>query len=92
MAARAPAIVLDLLDNDSVALEAARENVPGARLVLGAALADTGAARYEAILSNPPLHKGFAEDHARLEQLIVEAPAHFGPAASSRSWCSDASH
>ena len=30
-AARAPAIALDLLDNDSVALEAARENVPGAR-------------------------------------------------------------
>ena len=30
-----PGIVLDLLDDDAVALEAARENVPGARLVLG---------------------------------------------------------
>jgi 16S rRNA (guanine1207-N2)-methyltransferase len=75
-AARVPAIALDLLDNDSVALEAARENVPGARLVLGATLADAGANRYDAILSNPPLHKGLAEDHTQLERLIAEAPAH----------------
>ncbi len=72
----APVIALDLLDNDAVALEAARENVPGARLVLGAALADAGAARYDAILSNPPLHQGLAEDHAQLEQLIADAPKH----------------
>ena len=31
---------------------------------------------YAAILSNPPLHKGIAEDHALLEQLIADAPAH----------------
>ena len=79
-AAHAPAIVLDLLDSDSVALEAARENVPGARLVLGATLADAGATRYDALLSNPPLHKGLAEDHAQLEQLIADAPAHLKPA------------
>jgi 16S rRNA (guanine1207-N2)-methyltransferase len=75
-AAHTPAIALDLLDNDSVALEAARENVPGARLLLGATLADAGANRYDVILSNPPLHKGLAEDHTQLEQLIAEAPAH----------------
>jgi 16S rRNA (guanine1207-N2)-methyltransferase len=81
-AALAPGIVLDLLDNDSVALEAARENVPGARLLLGAALADAGNAPYDAILSNPPLHKGLAEDHTQLEQLIAQAPAHLKPAGT----------
>jgi 16S rRNA (guanine1207-N2)-methyltransferase len=75
----APGIVLDALDNDSVALEAARENVPGARLLLGADLADTGGTLYDAILSNPPLHKGLVEDHAQLEQLIAEVPAHLEP-------------
>jgi 16S rRNA (guanine1207-N2)-methyltransferase len=78
-AAHAPGIALDLLDSDSVALEAARENAPGARLLLGTTLADAGATRYDAILSNPPLHKGLAEDHALLEQLIAEAPAHLKP-------------
>ncbi|TMJ68597.1 MAG: methyltransferase, partial [Alphaproteobacteria bacterium] len=78
-AAFAPGIVLELLDNDSVALEAARENVPGAHLHLGAALAVVGGARYDAILSNPPLHEGFVENHAQLEQLIADAPAHLQP-------------
>ena len=75
----APGIVLELLDNDSVALEAAHENVPGARLHLGTALAGVGSARYDAILSNPPLHKGLTEDHAQLEQLIADAPTHLQP-------------
>ncbi len=74
--AAAPNIVLDLLDDDAVALEAARENVTGARLVLGTGLADAGRTDYAAILSNPPLHRGIAEDHALLEQLIADAPAH----------------
>jgi len=80
-AARAaePGIALDLVDDDAVALEAARENVPGARLVLGTRLADTGHGRYGAILSNPPLHRGIAEDRGALERLIAEAPAHLDP-------------
>ena len=78
-AAHAPGIALDLLDSDSVALQAARENLPGARLVLGTTLADTGGVRYDAILSNPPLHTGLAEDHVLLERLIADAPAHLAP-------------
>jgi 16S rRNA (guanine1207-N2)-methyltransferase len=62
-----------------VALEAARENVRGARLILGTTLADAGAIRYDAILSNPPLHTGLVEDHAQLEQLIADAPARLSP-------------
>jgi 16S rRNA (guanine1207-N2)-methyltransferase len=71
--AQAPGIVLDLMDNDTVALEAARENVPGASLMLGDSLAEA-TARYHAILSNPPLHLGFAQTRAPLEHLIAEAP------------------
>jgi 16S rRNA (guanine1207-N2)-methyltransferase len=74
--AHAPDIALELLDTDAVALEAARENVTGARLVLGSKLADAGTARYDAVLSNPPLHHGFVEDHVLLEQLIADAPKH----------------
>jgi 16S rRNA (guanine1207-N2)-methyltransferase len=73
------AIALDLLDNDAVALEAARENVPGAAVILGSSLAGTGTRRYDAILSNPPLHKGSVEDHAELERLVGDAPAHLQP-------------
>jgi 16S rRNA (guanine1207-N2)-methyltransferase len=78
--AGAPGISLDLIDNDTVALEAARENVAGARRILGASLAAAGPARYDAILSNPPLHRGASEDHALLEQLIADAPRHLMPA------------
>jgi 16S rRNA (guanine1207-N2)-methyltransferase len=77
--AASPGIVLDMLDEDTVALEAARENVPAARLILGQALRDTGDRLYAAILSNPPLHRGIAETHDSLERLVAEAPAHLRP-------------
>jgi 16S rRNA (guanine1207-N2)-methyltransferase len=71
-----PALRLDAMDSDAVSLEAARENVPMARLVLGTGLADAGRARYDAILSNPPLHQGIAGDRSLLERLASDAPAH----------------
>jgi 16S rRNA (guanine1207-N2)-methyltransferase len=74
-----PRIALDMLDSDSVALEAVRENVPSARRILGTRLADAGRGRYQAILSNPPLHEGVTEDHALLERLIADAPASLVP-------------
>ena len=63
---------LTLIDTDAVALEAARENVPGA-------VYETGLDRmrpesFDAILSNPPLHDGKQEDHGALEALIKRAP------------------
>jgi 16S rRNA (guanine1207-N2)-methyltransferase len=74
-----PGLALDAIDSDAVALEAARENVPAARLVLGTRLADAGRARYAAILSNPPLHQGIAEDRSLLERLLSDAPSHLTP-------------
>ena len=49
-----------------------------ARLNLAAGLAGT-AGTWNAILSNPPLHSGFAEDHALLENLIADAPRRLRP-------------
>ena len=74
-----PTLALDLVDNDAVALAAAGENVPGARLVLGTRLAAAGGRGYAAILSNPPLHRGIAEDHSLLHQLIADAPSVLAP-------------
>ena len=72
-------LALDLIDNDTVALEAARENVLGARIIAGTRLADAGKATYAAILSNPPLHEGIAEDHAHLARLVADAPSRLTP-------------
>jgi 16S rRNA (guanine1207-N2)-methyltransferase len=74
-----PAPTVDALDNDTVALEAARENVPAARLVLGTRIADTGLEEYDAVLSNPPLHQGITEDRGMLERLVADAPSHLPP-------------
>jgi 16S rRNA (guanine1207-N2)-methyltransferase len=68
-----------MLDTDTVALEAARENVPGGRPILGTHVADAGYKTYAAILSNPPLHQGVAEDHALLDRLVTDAPSHLAP-------------
>jgi 16S rRNA (guanine1207-N2)-methyltransferase len=73
------ALAVDALDNDAVALEAVRENVPAARPVLADSLRGAGRKDYHAILSNPPLHRGIAEDHAMLEALMADAPAHLLP-------------
>jgi 16S rRNA (guanine1207-N2)-methyltransferase len=73
---RQPNLRLDAMDSDAVSLEAASENVPVARLVLGTGLFDAGRARYDAIFSNPPLHRGIAEDRSLLERLASGAPAH----------------
>ena len=77
--AQEPTIALDMLDVDALAIEAARENVPGARSFLGTSLADAGREGYDLIISNPPLHQGIAEDHSLLQRLIADAPAHLRP-------------
>jgi 16S rRNA (guanine1207-N2)-methyltransferase len=71
-----PAAQLTLLDNDSVALEAARENIRQAKFVLGDKLDTPGIATFDLILSNPPLHVGFKEDNTALDRLIADAPKH----------------
>jgi 16S rRNA (guanine1207-N2)-methyltransferase len=74
-----PDLRVDAMDSDAVALAAARENAPSARPVLGLRLADAGRRDYDAIVSNPPLHQGIAEDRSLLERLVVDAPSHLVP-------------
>jgi len=79
MRARLPGAQIECLDADTIALLAAAENVAGAVGILGTSLKATGTTRYDAILSNPPLHAGVAEDHTALERLIAQAPKHLRP-------------
>jgi 16S rRNA (guanine1207-N2)-methyltransferase len=75
-----PGARLDMMDEDILALEAARENVPGATVLLGQGLGDSGSSRvYQAIVSNPPLHQGITETHDSMERLAREAPTHLAP-------------
>jgi len=71
---RQPRATVHLLDVDVVALEAARENVPGATPVLSDGLAAVPSGSVEAIASNPPFHKGKDEDPSMLSSLIEASP------------------
>lgn len=64
---------LTLLDVDAVALEAARENVPGASFLLRDGVPAEEAGSQDFVLSNPPLHRGKAEDPAMVETLARDA-------------------
>jgi len=68
------ALELHMLDVDSVALEAARENVPEGRIHLRDGLPSGTEGRFDAILSNPPFHRGKAEDAGMILSLIQGAP------------------
>lgn len=76
---RAPAVRIDMVEIDTLALAAARENVPGAMALAGRDLSAAPAAGYDLIVSNPPIHDGVAESHAVLEALIRDAPRRLVP-------------
>jgi len=75
LAARQPQARLVLADVDAVAVAAARENLPDATVLLGDSwgAVELGA-RFNLVLSNPPLHRGQAEDHRVLEALVQQGP------------------
>lgn len=69
--ARTPDLRLTLLDADALALDAAKENVAGAEFLLGDGMAAVDpAARYDLIVSNPPIHVGRQEDFSVLTALL----------------------
>ena len=69
-------VAVDLVDNDAVAIAAARENAPEVTAICGDGLAAAPRPRYDVILSNPPIHDGVEESLVFLQQLIADAPAH----------------
>lgn len=79
--AREPSLTIDAMDNDTVALEALRENVLQARPILASRVADASRT-YRAIVSNPPIHIGIAEDHTLLERFIADAHGCLEPGGS----------
>lgn len=79
---RWPDCRVTLLEVDAIALHAAKQNVPGAIDLLGdgwSALTGSGnpgvsGSRYDAILSNPPIHRGRDEDMRVAVELVRRAP------------------
>ena len=72
--ARTPDLVVDCVDVDALALAAARENVPGARLILGDGLKAVQHRNYDWILSNPPYHVGKSESLETIRSFVAGAP------------------
>jgi len=74
LAARHPDARFTLADIDALALAAARENVPGAEVHQIARLTDLPAAKFDAIVCNPPIHQGVAQSFAVLREFLAAAP------------------
>ncbi len=74
---RRDGVTCDMSDIDALAVDTARENVPGAEVMLADGLPpQTG--RYRFIISNPPLHFGKDLEPGLLRQLVADAPKRLG--------------
>ncbi|MCA9641606.1 MAG: methyltransferase [Polyangiaceae bacterium] len=74
---RWPEAELSLLEVDAPSLEAAKQNLPDAKSYLSDAWKNLPKSeRYDAIVSNPPIHRGTEEDMGVLHELVQGAAAH----------------
>ena len=71
-----PTARVDFLDVDAVALAAAGENVPGARLIPSDGFDALEHGRFDLIVSNPPYHEGKAQTGRVVDRLVSGAPDH----------------
>ena len=76
LSALEPTARVDFLDVDTVALAAACENVPGARLIPSDGFDALKHKRYDLIVSNPPYHEGKVQTGRVVERLVRAAPDH----------------
>jgi len=76
LSALEPTAHVDFLDVDTVALAAACENVPGARLIPSDGFDALEDERYDVIVSNPPYHEGKEQTGRVVERLVRRAPDH----------------
>ncbi len=72
-----PSTEVYLLDHDVIALEAARQNVPGARIVPSNRLGAIDRP-IDLIASNPPIHEGGAQSLRTLRALVRDAAGALG--------------
>jgi 16S rRNA (guanine1207-N2)-methyltransferase len=80
LARRHPTASFQLIDSDAVAVAAARENVPGALVLNGDSWGRLPSyRRYDAIVSNPPIHTGKGRDYTVLTRLVEGAQARLLP-------------
>ncbi len=68
-----PEAKIHALDHDALALRAAALNLPEAELLQAENLAACSA-RYDLILSNPPIHDGAQQDYGVVQKLVTMAP------------------
>jgi 16S rRNA (guanine1207-N2)-methyltransferase len=68
-----PTIVLDLIDVDAIAIEAARENIPNATFFTSDGMDVVAGKTYDLIASNPPIHSGKGEDFTVLLRFLEKA-------------------
>lgn len=71
---RYPGVRVHFSDVDCVALEAARENVPEGVFHLREGLPFPPAEPYDAIVTNPPFHRGKEEEPGLIRDLIERSP------------------
>jgi len=76
LSALEPTVLVDFLDVDTVALAAACENVPGARVIPSDGFDALEDERYDVIVSNPPYHEGKEQTGRVVERLVRRAPDH----------------
>lgn len=75
-----PGARVTLLEVDAVAAEAARENVPGARVVVGEGWqALDPEERFHAVVANPPYHQGKSETLDEVEAFLEGAASFLEP-------------
>ncbi len=76
-------ITTHMLEVDSIALLAAKHNVPGATTYLSDSWNHVPKGlKVDHILSNPPIHKGKSEDFSVLHELVHRAPDYLNPGGS----------
>jgi len=73
---RCPNAAVDMADHDAVALQAARENVPAARALLGDGWCPVEPRHYDLIASNPPIHRRMQKDFRLLQEFLDKARSH----------------
>ena len=67
---------VEFLDVDLIALEAVRQNIPGARVIPSDGFSKLGDKRYDMIVSNPPYHRGKAWSEDFVKGMLAGASAH----------------